>query len=112
MPRQPQLFVMVQGDLSPDFVVTLRNGSGPQNLTGCTIQFRMKGQQTKTIVTGNCTIDGDPTLGVVRYAWAAGQTAIPDRYLPEFVVTFPSLRTQTWPNEDVNYVVVRAKRTT
>lgn len=109
-----QTIHLVQGDTKPDLVVTLANANGPQDLTGATVQMRLKSSiATDPILTANMTVDVPATAGQVRYVWQPSDTAVPKVYTAEFVVTFAGGGVETFPVLDntVPMIEIRKKRT-
>lgn len=100
-------FNMKKGDRYPVARATLYNADGSlMNLTGATITFRMRSRSGGALkVNAAGTIVGDPTLGVVQYAWAVGDTDTVDNYDAEFAVSIGGLA-QTVPASGYVLVVV------
>ena len=85
---------MVVGDLLPLLDATLIGADGvtPVDLsTATSITFSMRiWDDSQTAIGGPCTPVGNPTAGVVRYAWQPGDTAMAGEYNCEWVVVFPA----------------------
>lgn len=95
-----EMFEMKVGDRSPSFTATLKNaqtGSAVDlsTATGVTVQFRIG--TSGTVKTGTATIV-TAASGIVRYDWAAGDLDTAGTCYLEFVATFPSSKTQTFPS--------------
>jgi hypothetical protein len=89
-----------QHDTFPPLQATLSDENGPIDLTNANaVLFIMKGTKSTgaVLVTGACTYIDRPN-GVVQYAWATGDTAVPDTYDIEFQITWSSGGIQTIPN--------------
>lgn len=114
-----QSFVLKANDSRPDLVATLEDASGPVNLTGASVQFRLA---STVAVTDGCsgdttytkssvlwskpaTIDNAAT-GAVRFAWSATDTAVTGYYLGEFVATFSGGAKQSFPTTGYIPVVI------
>ena len=91
-------FTIKQNDRLPALQATLEDGEGnPVDLTGTTIKFKMRGASATTLkVDAGATIVS-PTLGTVKYEWAAAETDTPGDYYGEFEVTSAG-KTLTFPN--------------
>lgn len=93
------------GDTEP-LVATLSDASGPVNLAGSSVQFRMMSKggdaprihATAQILQG---VDGQGRItnrGMVQYNWLPGETDFPGVYGIEWAVTFASGKIRTFPN--------------
>lgn len=96
MPQISEFFIK-KGDRLPELQRTLSDSSGPVDLTGATVRFRMRNQAKETI-TDAAAVVVDATAGVVKYAWQSGDTAASGVYEGEFRVTFADFRVLTFPN--------------
>lgn len=104
--------VAKQGDTAPDVVATLSNAAGPQNLTGATVQWRLKLKDgTGSVITGACSIDTPASAGVVRHPLATVDTAAPGTYVVEYFVTWADNTTTTFPKDYANTLKVSARGT-
>ena len=105
------MFVIKQGDRLPSLQATIKNevdGTPVDLTTALGITFRMWKQRvsggtykvntTATVVT--------PASGVVRYDWTAIDTNEAGDYLAEFVISWPSSKTQTVPTAGAFHVRV------
>ncbi len=94
-----QLIKWKQGDLLPEVTVTLSDGSGPFDLTGCTVKFIMRqiGAAVPKIDAAASILSA--TTGRVRYTPSGTDTDTVGDYEAEFEVT-KSGKKITFPNED------------
>lgn len=105
------MFIIKQGDRLPsiDAIVKKRSDSTVIDLSTATgVTFRMWKQRT---TSGAYKVNAAATIlsaedGIVRYEWAAGDTAEVGDYLAEFVIQWPLSRTQTIPTDGVLHVRV------
>lgn len=103
----PTIITMKAGDLSPAFTMRLKNAAGYQNITGFTaITLRLTNLSTGAIIEGEPDVL-DAAVGSISYQWVAGDTDVRGRYLIEVIVTFPETLPQTWPNEEIYYLVIK-----
>lgn len=73
------------GDLIPAFVADARDCTGrAMDWTGWTLTFRMAGPVVRS---GPATGDA---LGVITYAWQAGDTEVPGEYLVTIIGVSPA----------------------
>lgn len=98
--REPDFFLTV-GDQQPVIQATLLDPDGnPIDLTGSTVVFSMAPTtRSGTTMGGAATIVGDPTLGVVQYAWQEIDTIESGDYDAEWIVTGGDGRQMTFPND-------------
>lgn len=81
-------FKIKAGDLEPSLQHTLTDQNGnPKDLTGYTVELKWKRKGDTVEVVKAATIVGDPTLGVVNYAWVAGDTDTVGIYDADWVGT-------------------------
>lgn len=102
---------LAQHDLAPSMTATLlaEDGKTAQDLTACTVEFRyQKADGTGPLYGGVCTII-DAAGGEVRFDWLAGETAIPEQYRGEFIVTYPSAKPGTFPNSTYATIQIRPR---
>lgn len=80
------------------------------DLAGCTIAFRMR-DATRTFLAivpaGVASIVGDPTDGVVQYAWGAADTVLAGSYDAEWSVTFAGGAVMTFPAAVYNRIEIK-----
>lgn len=97
--------IFKQHDLWPPLVATLTDDDGPIDLTNAdhvTVFWR----GTAGSGDGRCTVDGDPTTGIVTYQWIAGDTDNPGSYDVEYEIMWPSTRPETVPNSGYRSIVI------
>lgn len=106
-------FYLKQGDRLPRLRATLKNGGNAAiDLTGATVQFRMRLKGgTDLAVDAPATVTG-ATVGEVEYAWADGDTDDVGQFDCEFIVTFPGDLVQTIPPQDFFDVEIAASLVT
>lgn len=92
-------FVIRQGDRLPELEAGAEDCEGPFDFTGWSLTFRMSGPVE---VSGAAT---GTAAGVLSYAWAAGDTAVPGTYGAVFVGTKDG-KQQTFPTRGVITVIV------
>ena len=101
------IFYIKRGDRAPSLLYRLR----PKvDLTGATgVVFNMRAADGSVIINrALAQIDGDPTQGVLRYDWQAGDTATPGTFESEFEVTLAGGLATTFPTPDYIRVIVVA----
>jgi hypothetical protein len=90
--------IIKQYDTYPPLLATLTDSNGAIDLTSALIvEFVMRGRNTGTPVTGNCTVV-NATTGQVSYQWASSDTIVADTYDVEFYITWATGGKQTVPN--------------
>jgi len=78
------------------------------DLTGKTVTFEMQlVNRTGAVIGGSADVVGDPTLGNVQYAWAAGDLAVAGDYDGEFLINNGGM-IQVYPARSLR-IVVRAR---
>lgn len=89
---------IVQGDLLPAVQAQLLDGDGnPIDLTGCTVECRIKtGDASASEFTSTADIL-DATHGIVQHGWIAGETDAATLLLLQFVRVDGSGKRQTFP---------------
>ncbi len=92
------------GDTHPDLRVKLMEDEYPFNLTGYTVDVKLKRTDADT-----ATVDASATIdvanrGIVTYSWQTGDTDNSGTYLLEFVADDGAGETVTFPN--LNYAKV------
>ncbi len=92
-------FYIKRDDLLPSISATLRDASGPVDLTGATVTFRMRayGGSGAPKVEALATIV-DAEAGEVRFDWLAGDTDTPGFYEVERRAVLASGKAMTFPN--------------
>lgn len=93
-------FAIRQGTTSPSLTATLTDGNGaPIDLTSMvSVTFRMRRVVGGALVTGAAVVTS-PSLGGVRYDWAAGDTAVAGTYKAEFLGTYANGKTTSIPSD-------------
>ena len=90
-------FRIDQDQTTPTLDAAMLDSAGQiVNLVGATADFKMFALGGALIFDRPATVVDAPN-GHVRYAWQAGDTSTPGRYLGKFVVTYSSLDTQEFP---------------
>jgi len=101
-------FALKQHDRKPSIQATLTTGGAPVNLAGCTVKFIMALTAGGAPVVNGSAVIVDPTKGIVRYDWAAGDTAVTGSYLAEWQVTDGSGLEWTFPTLSYHTVQINA----
>jgi len=106
----PDYFLTV-GDRLPVVRETLIDPDGtPRDLTGCTVQFRIRRASRSISATGgSAVIVGDPGNGTVEYDWTGADTLVDGRYLAEWIVTAIDGRQTTYPNDRPITIQIRSR---
>ena len=82
-----------QGDLLPVYIADVSSCSGQVDFTGWTFTFQIRGPVVRGgVATGDA-------LGVLTYAWVAGDTDVPGDYEAVFFGVAPGGLPQTFPVE-------------
>lgn len=102
---EPDYFLK-KGDTEPAFFRELSDvDDSVVNLTGATARFLMRKRgESASVIDAEADIGADPTLGIVSYSWAEGDTDEPGDYDAEFEVTFDGGGVQTFPNADYLHI--------
>jgi hypothetical protein len=88
----------VQGNTDPDMTAKLTNADGTvKDLTSVSsVMFQMrKPDDRRFTVNALAAVDGDPTLGNVRYQWAPNDLAVPGDYNCQWLLQYTDGREQT-----------------
>ena len=86
---------MKRGDTSPSIRFTL---SPPVNLSGATVVFSMSPAAGGAITVNRASaVIENAALGIVRYDWISGNTAVAGSFVAEFEVSNAG-RVETYPN--------------
>jgi len=91
---------LTQGDLGPPLRQTLygSDGTTPLDLTDATVTLEIQRADLSGVVFGgSCTVLPEPAVGIVEYAWQAGDSGVPGLYKFKFRIEVDSL-TMHWPN--------------
>ncbi len=102
-------FTVRVGDTDADIRSTLKYADGSVvDLTGpATVKFRMKPVEGGALtVDANASIVGTPANGLVQYSWQTADTDTAGLFVAEWRVTFPGGQVETFPNDEVLYVLV------
>lgn len=84
-------------DTKPSIQATLANGGNAVDLSTATgVKFIMATSPGGTVKINSAAVIADAAHGVVRYDWAAADTATPGSYQAEWEVTW-STGKQTYP---------------
>lgn len=77
----------------------LISGTGARaNLTGASVQFRMRKLGSGVNVIDRPATIVDPVQGEIRYQWQGTDTSVVGDYEAEFEVTFPDTNTRIFPS--------------
>lgn len=86
----------------PPLPATLSDADGVIDLTtAVSVTLFLKGSKGG-VITGNCDVAEDPTLGQVTYSWQPGDTDIADIYEVEFKITWNEGGDERVPNAAAN----------
>lgn len=96
---------MGKGDTFPAIPVQLTQNGEPVDLTGATVQFKMR-LYGKTIVLDSATVTSEST-GEVEYEWSAGDTDYVGLHEGSWIVTYSDDTIQTFPNKGFNLIQIR-----
>lgn len=94
-------FLIKRGDLDPSFRAQVMSASMADSLAAAlSARFILRDRRTGQLAVSNIMVIEDQTLnpGVVRYDWAAGDTAFPGFFVAEIEVIWGDGRTQTFPS--------------
>ena len=87
---------IVQNDTKPILEFTITQEGSPVDLTGATVKFYMKNNDTGSVkINGAACSISDAVNGKCRYVWQSGDTNTVGTYLAEVEVTFPDSSIQT-----------------
>lgn len=101
------VFYIKRGDRAPSLLYRLRPKVEMTGATG--VVFNMRAQGGAVVINrAQAQIDGDPTQGVLRYDWQAGDTATLGNFEAEFEVTLAGGLPTTFPTPDYIRVIVVA----
>jgi hypothetical protein len=100
-------FYLKSEDTAPVLEATLTDASGePIDLTGASVLFKMATPRNGETVVDTSARIADASAGLVRYPWAAEDTAEPGRYRAEFVVTYADGSIETFPNVGSHDIII------
>jgi len=88
-----------RNDTSPPLRAQIVNASNgqPLDLTGATVRFHMVDEDGALSVDAAALIEAPETNGIVRYDWAAGDTANAGHFDAEFEITLLGGAKETHP---------------
>lgn len=106
-------FTLKAHDRLPSIQATFTTGPAtapvPVDLTSATgVKFIMKAVVGGAITVNSPAVIVTPASGVVRYDWAAADTALPGDYTAEWQVTWAGGKQQTFPTLTYHTVTVLA----
>jgi hypothetical protein len=92
------MITITQGNTSPVLTDTIVTKSGVQDLTNCTVRFRMRPiSGSALVVDAPATVAAPATSGQVSYHWASADTAAPGDFMAWWQVTLSSGAVQDTP---------------
>lgn len=78
---------------------TLISGTGARaNLTGCTVQFRMRPVGSSVNLIDEPATIINAAEGQIRYQWHGTNTSVVGDYEGEFEITYPDTNTRIFPS--------------
>lgn len=93
-------FTIKRGDTRTAMEATLKKSTGaPQDLTGCTVRFRMRAKNASTNKVDKIVTISDATNGVVLVPWDTTDIDTADVYDGEFEVLYPTSNVESFPND-------------
>ena len=96
-----QTFTIKQNDRLPELVATCLVAGLPADLTlAVGVEFHMRAAGGGVAKVDAAAVVVNPTGGIVKYAWAAGDTDTVGEFEGEFEVMWSGSRTETFPNVD------------
>lgn len=101
-------YYLVKNDALVSMTATLKDASGPIDLSGATVTFHcgIEGEPDSAVVEGSCDIV-DAANGIVRYTWTAQDTDIDaQEWAGEFQITWPTGKVQSVPTKSGGLKVV------
>ncbi len=113
----PEPFKIKANDRLPSIAATLGfvgSSAVPALPTGTVVNFILRGKDDNGNPAGTAAKVNAPAVIVdaatakVRYDWAAGDTNLPGPYLAEWEVVTPDGKTQTFPTDSFNDVLIYA----
>lgn len=115
MPPKPLRFIIKRHARRPFLELQVSDSDGnPYDFTGASsVVFSMKSEESLLVIDQKIAefVDGDLTLGKLRYKWEATDTTVAGDYCGEFDVIYPASENLTLPidgdirikiHEDVN----------
>jgi hypothetical protein len=102
-------FTMKANDRRPYIQAQLMTGGQPVDLsTASGVSFIMRPAGGGAVKVNAAAVIRDALNGVVRYAWAVGDTNTPGQYEAEWEVIWPTAEPQTFPTLEYHTVEIRA----
>lgn len=108
LPRRPEVFKLKYRDTRPGLEVILKRKTStdeevPYDLTGASsVKLHISLADGLSTLTRTMTVDADPTTGIVRYPWVAGDwnegSLVAGEHEMEYEVIGPSPVRITFPN--------------
>lgn len=95
-------FAMVQGDLEPDMLITLRINGIAENISDASayvMKWRKPDGTVSSVALTSISFP-DLILGRLKRVWVAGDTDVPGRHYGQVRVTRGNGEFQTWPNHN------------
>lgn len=86
-----------KGNRSPSLTDTIRVDGSPFDLTGSTVKLKMRPERSSTLKVNTAATIVAPTLGTVRYDWAAIDVDTTGDFICWWEVTLPSAKVQETP---------------
>ena len=107
-------FYIKQHATSPSWVYAIKDDVDTQtptivdltDATGVVFRMRLTGSTGAPAVTGDMTVDGDPTTGSVVYDWQAGDLDVNGTYDVEHAVTWSDGTVEVFPNKGYETIIV------
>ena len=100
-----------EGDTSPAAEAVIKRGGVIVDLTGCTVTFTMREQNTYGYlkIDASAAVVTDATGGAVEYLWATDGTDTdePGVFHGTWEVTLPSGRTETYPTLHPDVILIK-----
>lgn len=100
-------FYIKRNDTSPAIEAQLQDDTGAAiNITGATVRFHMQSAASGEVVVNEVASIVTPLTGVVRYDWAAEDTATAGQFAVEWQVTYSDGSIETFPNNGNAWVQI------
>lgn len=102
-------FTIKAHDRLPSIQATLSQGGVAIDLTTATsVKFIMVTTPGGAIIVNTAGVIVNASQGIVRYDWAAADTATPGNYTAEWEVTWPGPKKQTFPTASYHTITILA----
>ena len=103
-----ELFTLTAGDTVPSLQAVLRDEQGEAiDLTDASVEFHLREPRGGDTLVDEPADVVDAVGGLVRYRWHVDDTEVAGRYRAEFVVTYDTGDTETFPNDGFHDVVIK-----